>query len=164
MNKHNKMTNVRLKKHSAFSRCRIRTTPNPHVSGFTLVELMITVAIIGVLASIALPNYNEYVARSHRSNARNTLIQASQWMERAATSTGTYPLTANVPAGILMVEGGRYTVTAVSDGATYTFTATRNSSTAQGNDKCGNFVLDQANRRTISNAASGSTAEDCWGR
>ena len=133
-------------------------------NGFTLIEVMIVVAIIGILVSIALPNDSSYIARSHRSNARNTLIQTSQWMERAATSLGSYPITANVPAGILVVEGGRYTVSVVSDGATYTLTATRVSGSAQANDACGNFVLDQANRRTISSNATGTTVADCWDR
>lgn len=134
-------------------------------SGFTLIELMITVAIIGILLSVALPNYSDYVQRSHRANARNTLIQAAQWMERAATSSGTYPLTANVPSGILAVEGDRYTAAIVStDGVSYSITATRKTGTGQATDKCGDFVLDQANRRTITNYASGATAADCWGR
>lgn len=131
--------------------------------GFTLIELMIVVAVIGILAAIAYPSYAEYVRRGHRAEARTGLLQAAQWLERAATATGSYPLTANFPASLKAVPGGRYDISLAStDGTTYTLTATRKG--AQANDKCGNYTLTNAGVQGIQNADSGVTLADCWGK
>jgi len=143
-------------------------TPSPNkrsaIRGFTLIELMIAVAVVAILAAVAMPSYTEYIMRSHRSNARTTLIGAAQWMERAATVLGSYPLTASVTSGVLQVEGNRYTVTAAvsATGATYTFTATPIAGTPQANDKCGTLEIDQAGRKSVSGATL--SAVECWSR
>jgi len=58
--------------------------------GFTLVEAMIVVAIIAILAAVAYPSYLEHVARGKRADAKASLLEMAQWMERQYTVTSTY--------------------------------------------------------------------------
>ena len=139
---------------------RLATNAARRMAGFTLIELMIVVAVVAILSAIALPSYDAYIRRTHRSNAKSAMLQAAQWIERASTAQGTYPLTANVPAGLLNVEGNRYSMAIVSaDGSTYALTATAQG--AQVSDECGNFVLNQAGTRTVTGSLP---VDECWGR
>ena len=58
--------------------------------GFTLIELMVTVAIVAVIAAVALPAYTEQVARTRRGDAQAALLSTAQWLERQYTLNSAY--------------------------------------------------------------------------
>lgn len=150
----------------------------PRSRGFTLIELMIVVAIIGLLSAVALPSYKEYVARGRRAEVRTVLLEASQWMERHYTENMKYDTnTAGTavadlfPANLKQSPrdgGGAYSI-AVSAAAarTYTVTATRNSPGPMSADKCGDYQITNTGvKSNVNYSTAFSSAQDaatsCW--
>lgn len=140
----------------------------PGVRGFSLLELLAAMAILAVLASIALPTYAEYLARSRRLEARAGLLEAAHWMERWRTERGRYDDPASVgqpPAEFPWRQIPRsgdayYTVSVVATAVTYTITAT--AARTMASDVCSSLSIDETGVRSFT--GSGSTEEVCWNR
>lgn len=149
-------------------------------AGFTLIEIMIVVAIVGLLAAIALPSYQSYIARGNRAAARAALSQAAQYMQRFyaandrydADRTGTQAIWATIPPAFMKAPADGATLYEISNTGANSSTATTSTFTLimrplttarMANDKCGGFTLTQAGVKGIT-AASPTAAliAECW--
>ena len=141
-------------------------SPQRRQQGFTLIEVMIVVAIVGILSAIAYPSYTEYIRRGHRADARAGLLQAQQYLERASTATGVYPTTLPTALTWSGDTTKRYDIAflAGNTNAAYTLTATPKG--AQAGDKCGTYTLSNTGVRGAAGKKSGDSGynPDCWGK
>lgn len=108
-------------------------------SGFTLIELMITMAIIGILASIAYPSYQDSVLKSRRADAKGALLGLANAMERHFTETGSY---LGAAPGILPDdETATYYLLTIEAATRSTYRLQATPTEVQSNDSCGNLEL-----------------------
>ncbi|MBA2413839.1 MAG: prepilin-type N-terminal cleavage/methylation domain-containing protein [Burkholderiaceae bacterium] len=139
--------------------------------GFTLMELIIAMVIIGVLTAIAIPNYTAYIQRSRRAEARNVLLEATVWMERWRTERGQYdrppPAVAGtappLPFTVVPATGAvNYNVAVATPNAvSYTITATAVGLMA--GDACSTLTITETGLRGFT-TGGGGTQEVCWSR
>ena len=125
--------------------------------GFSLIELMIAVVIVGILAAIAIPMYSDYVTRSRRADGQATLMQVAQELERCYTQFSKYnDNSCSVVNGGVVSETcdqGFYVVTASKlDESAFTLTATPQNEQADDTD-CGDLILTHLGEEK---------PEDCW--
>lgn len=129
--------------------------------GFTLIELMIVVMVIGVLAAIAYPSYMDHVRKGWRSEARAALMAEMQQQERYFTQMNTYHSEFKAYSGD-SAAGSKYTVaTGACEGLVgikdcVQLTATLKS--AFSDPQVGNIILDSTGKKSC----TGSDQERCW--
>ncbi len=134
--------------------------------GVTLMELLVVVAIVGILASIAIPTYRQYAIRTNRSSAKIALSQTAQSLERCYNNSTPYAYNSAVCAAAMPLpfttQDGFYTISGVINAQDYTLTATPQNGQAQ-DGLCANFILNSANQRTVTGSLA-ATPNECWQR
>ena len=138
------------------------TLTSSRARGFTLIELMIAVAVVALLAAVAYPSYKSHLAKGRRADAKQALLELAQTLERFYTERGTYAGAALGSSGVYPAVsiGGYYTMAINSQNADgFTISATPRSS--QTGDACAVYQYNQAGEKTVSSAAT-LTAAQCW--
>lgn len=135
--------------------------PVQRSAGFTLIELMIVVAVIGILVAIAVPTYQDSVRKSRRGQAQADLAEAAQAMERYYTVNGKYTgKTLKEIAGFdqspRSTGTAYYSLSLQADTRSYTVTATPASGSDQSQDKCGTMSVDATGKKTA------KSSDYCW--
>ncbi len=140
--------------------------------GFTLIEVMITVAIVAILAAVALPSYQDSVAKSRRAEARGQLLELAQFMQRYYSQNDRFDQNAAgtavaIPAGLALVprtaaagaETYSISFTTTPTISTFTIRAAPRSGGPMTSDGCGTFSLNNAGARSVSGT---KPVAECW--
>ena len=146
------------------STARISARPWVH-QGFTLIELMITVATVGILASLAYPSYAQYIVRSNRSSAVSFVMNLASKQEQYNLDARQYTnqLSLLGAASIPTEVSNNYNVTVTADNTVappaYSITSTPTGTQLARDTLCGTLSINQTGLKTISGT---SAVTKCW--
>lgn len=138
---------------------------HPPFAGFTLIELMITVSIVGILAAIAIPAYTAYMRQANRTDATRTMLQDAQALQRCYSQNFTYTTGCSIVAGTTSSPAGYYSIlVTIPTTTTYTLTATPQKSPQTGDSECAQFTLSSTGQQAAQNSGGTDTTTTCWGQ
>jgi len=130
-----------------------------HAHGFTLIELMIVVAIMGILAMVAAGYFGDSVIKANRTEARSASTAAAGSLEKCRSLYGAYNSASCNVALPLVTDSNYYSVSAALNSVTFTLTATPVAGETQAKDAdCTTFTL----TNTGIKSATGADSADCW--
>ncbi len=135
--------------------------PRHRALGFTLIELMITVAIVSLLAAVALPSYSAYVMRSRVPVALEGLSTYATRMEQGFQDVGTYGNTTATACLVALPTVAHFTLTCTLSGSGTGFTATATGTTGGVMAGYAYTIDNQGTRRTTAHP-KGTPATNCW--
>ena len=133
-----------------------------HASGFTLIELMITIAIVAILAAIAIPSYSQYIVRAKVTEAAGNLGDARVRMEQFFQDTRSYASATNCGATMPTTGNFGYTCAVATGGMGYTVTASSQGGKGLGAAGDYAYTIDQSNAKTTTRFKGAAQTKTCW--
>lgn len=137
--------------------------------GFTLIELMVVVAILAIISSIALPSYTSYVARSHRADARTQLMSASQYMQRFYAANDRFDADRSgaavatlIPTNLTVAPGegvALYRLAVTATASDFSLTMAPIAGSKMASDVCGGFTV---NALGVTGVTGTESRDNCW--